>query len=86
MSVTGKRPEPKAEKIRVAKVLGLARKTYDNLIQNLIWATGCNSPAIPLAAGVAAPWECCLRRRSGRVHHVRQHRHRRNQRQIAGAT
>lgn len=44
----------------VAEILGLARKTYDKMIQNLIWATGYNSFAIPLAAGVAAPWGLLL--------------------------
>ena len=33
-------------------ILGLARATYKKMIQNLIWATGYNTFAIPLAAGV----------------------------------
>ncbi|MCB9798554.1 copper-translocating P-type ATPase [Candidatus Nomurabacteria bacterium] len=36
----------------VAAILGLARATYRKMIQNLIWATGYNAIAIPLAAGV----------------------------------
>jgi Cu2+-exporting ATPase len=36
----------------VAAILGLSRKTYDKMVQNLIWATGYNAFAIPLAAGV----------------------------------
>ena len=32
-------------------ILGLARATYRKMIQNLIWATGYNAFAIPLAAG-----------------------------------
>ncbi len=40
----------------VAAILGLSRKTYGKMIQNLIWATGYNTFAIPLAAGVAAYW------------------------------
>ncbi|MCK6371757.1 MAG: heavy metal translocating P-type ATPase, partial [Gammaproteobacteria bacterium] len=36
----------------VATILGLSRATYRKMIQNLIWATGYNSFAIPLAAGV----------------------------------
>lgn len=33
-------------------ILGLSRSTYRKMIQNLLWATGYNSVAIPLAAGV----------------------------------
>jgi len=44
----------------VAAILGLSRKTYDKMVQNLIWATGYNAFAIPLAAGVAAPWGLLL--------------------------
>ncbi|MGE3681006.1 MAG: copper-translocating P-type ATPase [Bdellovibrionales bacterium] len=36
----------------VAAILGLARSTYRKMIQNLLWATGYNAIAIPLAAGV----------------------------------
>lgn len=36
----------------VASVVGLAKATYRKMIQNLIWATGYNAFAIPLAAGV----------------------------------
>ncbi|MEX1139385.1 MAG: copper-translocating P-type ATPase [Bacteroidota bacterium] len=36
----------------VAVILGLARKTYKKMIQNLVWATGYNIVALPLAAGV----------------------------------
>ncbi len=32
-------------------ILGLARATYKKMIQNLVWATGYNAFAIPLAAG-----------------------------------
>lgn len=38
----------------VAAILGLARATYRKMVQNLLWATGYNAFAIPLAAGVAA--------------------------------
>jgi Cu2+-exporting ATPase len=44
----------------VAAILGLARKTYAKMVQNLIWATGYNAFAIPLAAGVAAAWGIVL--------------------------
>jgi P-type Cu2+ transporter len=33
-------------------IIGLARATYNKMIQNLVWATGYNTFAIPLAAGV----------------------------------
>lgn len=36
----------------VAAIIGLAKATYDKMIQNLWWATGYNIIAIPLAAGV----------------------------------
>lgn len=37
----------------VAAVIELSRATYRKMIQNLLWATGYNVIAIPLAAGVA---------------------------------
>lgn len=37
----------------VAKIIILSKATYRKMIQNLIWATGYNALAIPLAAGVA---------------------------------
>jgi Cu2+-exporting ATPase len=36
----------------VASVIGLGRATYGKMVQNLLWATGYNAVAIPLAAGV----------------------------------
>jgi Cu2+-exporting ATPase len=33
-------------------ILGLARATYRKIVQNLLWATGYNAFALPLAAGV----------------------------------
>jgi len=38
----------------VAAVIGLARATYRKMVQNLLWATGYNAFAMPLAAGVLA--------------------------------
>ena len=35
----------------VADVIKLSRKTYSKMFQNLLWATGYNTFAIPLAAG-----------------------------------
>ncbi len=37
----------------VADIITLSKKTYSKMVQNLLWATGYNSFAIPLAAGVA---------------------------------
>ncbi len=36
----------------VINIIRLSRKTYGKMIQNLIWATGYNALAIPLAAGI----------------------------------
>ena len=36
----------------VASLIELSRSTYKKMIQNLIWATGYNAVAIPMAAGV----------------------------------
>lgn len=44
----------------VVAILALARATYSRMAQNLIWATGYNVIAIPLAAGVAMPWGVLL--------------------------
>lgn len=44
----------------VAAILGLARATYRKMVQNLLWATGYNAVAIPLAAGIAWPWGVTL--------------------------
>ena len=44
----------------VFAILALSRATYSKMIQNLLWATGYNSFAIPLAAGVAYGWGLLL--------------------------
>jgi Cu2+-exporting ATPase len=44
----------------VVFALRLSRATYTKMVQNLFWATGYNAIAIPLAAGVAAPWGVVL--------------------------
>ena len=38
----------------VSKIVKLSKATYRKMVQNLIWATGYNALAIPLAAGVTA--------------------------------
>jgi Cu2+-exporting ATPase len=42
----------KSNPLDVVNILKLSRATYRKMIQNLIWATGYNAAAIPLAAGV----------------------------------
>lgn len=44
----------------VAAILALSRATYHKMVQNLLWATGYNAFAIPLAAGVAYAWGLLL--------------------------
>ncbi|MCB0211781.1 MAG: HAD-IC family P-type ATPase, partial [Anaerolineae bacterium] len=39
----------------VVKIIELSRASYRKMIENLIWATGYNLVALPLAAGVLAP-------------------------------
>jgi Cu2+-exporting ATPase len=40
----------------VVNLIAFGRATYKKMIQNLWWAVGYNVVAIPLAAGVLAPW------------------------------
>ncbi len=40
----------------VVSAIELSRATYDKMIQNLVWATGYNLVAIPVAAGLLVPW------------------------------
>ena len=40
----------------VVGAIELSRATYSKMIQNLVWATGYNLVAIPVAAGVLVPW------------------------------
>ena len=44
----------------VARIVRLSRATYRKMVQNLWWAAGYNVVAIPLAAGVLAPWGIVL--------------------------
>ncbi len=44
----------------VARIITLSKATYRKMIQNLWWAAGYNIIAIPLAAGVLAPWGIIL--------------------------
>jgi Cu2+-exporting ATPase len=44
----------------VVYVIGLSRKTYTKMFQNLLWATGYNAFAIPLAAGILHSYDILL--------------------------
>lgn len=44
----------------ILAIFSLSKRTFNKLVQNLIWATGYNIFAIPLAAGVLAPWGIIL--------------------------
>lgn len=44
----------------ILAIFSLSKRTYNKLVQNLIWATGYNVIALPLAAGVLAPWGIML--------------------------
>lgn len=44
----------------VPRIINLSRASYRKMVQNLWWAAGYNIVAIPLAAGVLAPWGIVL--------------------------
>ena len=44
----------------VPRIIALSKATYRKMIQNLWWAAGYNIVAIPVAAGVLAPWGVVL--------------------------
>src|SRR5262249_23306367 len=44
----------------VIGVIRLSRASYRKMVQNLAWGAGYNLVAIPLAAGVLAPWGVTL--------------------------
>jgi Cu2+-exporting ATPase len=44
----------------VVRIIELSRASYRKMRQNLLWATGYNVIALPLAAGVLAPWGILL--------------------------
>lgn len=46
----------KSNPLDVVKIFALSRASYRKMIQNLWWAAGYNIIALPLAAGVLAPW------------------------------
>lgn len=50
----------KSNPLDVVKIIMLSRASYKKMVQNLAWATGYNLIALPLAAGVLAPWGVLL--------------------------
>ncbi len=44
----------------VVKIIDLSRASYRKMVQNLVWATGYNLFALPLAAGILAPFGVLL--------------------------
>ena len=50
----------KSNPLDVVKIFTLSRASYRKMIQNLWWATGYNMIALPLAAGVLAPFGILL--------------------------
>ena len=44
----------------IVRIIKLSKATYKKMIENLIWATGYNVIALPLAAGVLAYWGILL--------------------------
>jgi len=50
----------KSNPLDVVKIFALSRASYRKMIQNLWWAAGYNIIALPLAAGVLAPWGILL--------------------------
>ncbi|MDY0065770.1 MAG: heavy metal translocating P-type ATPase [Steroidobacteraceae bacterium] len=51
----------------VPSIIALSKATYRKMVQNLWWAAGYNIFAIPLAAGVLAPWGVVLHPAVGAV-------------------
>jgi Cu2+-exporting ATPase len=50
----------KSNPLDVVSVVELSRASYRKMIQNLFWAAGYNIVALPLAAGVLAPFGILL--------------------------
>ena len=51
----------------VPRIIALSRASYRKMVQNLWWAAGYNIFAIPLAAGILAPWGIMLSPAAGAV-------------------
>ena len=81
--VGGHHPGAEQPAGRRASIFELSRATYKKMIQNLIWATGYNVVALPLAAGVLAPLGIASLTGSRRAADVAEHRDRGHQRPTA---
>jgi Cu2+-exporting ATPase len=55
----------KSEPEDVLKLIRLSKATMRKMKQNLLWATGYNAIAIPIAAGILMPWGITLRPEMG---------------------
>ena len=51
----------------VVGAIALSRATYRKMVQNLVWATGYNLVAIPIAAGALSPWGIDLPMAAGAI-------------------
>ena len=51
----------------VASIVSLSKKTYTKMFQNLMWATGYNALAIPLAAGILYSYGILLSPAAGAI-------------------
>jgi len=51
----------KSDPVDVSRLVRLSKATMRKMRQNLIWATGYNAAAIPIAAGILFPWGISLR-------------------------
>jgi Cu2+-exporting ATPase len=56
-----------SDPLDVVRALRLARAAYRKMVQNLLWATGYNAVALPLAAGVGYAWGVLLSPAAGAV-------------------
>jgi Cu2+-exporting ATPase len=56
-----------SDPLGVVRALYLARATYRKMVQNLLWATGYNTVALPLAAGAGYAWGVLLSPAAGAV-------------------
>jgi Cu2+-exporting ATPase len=56
-----------SDPVDVVRALHLARATYRKMLQNLLWATGYNAVALPLAAGAGSAWGVLLSPAAGAV-------------------
>ena len=55
----------------VVGAIELSRASYRKMVENLVWATGYNVVAIPVAAGILVPWGIDLPMAVGRGCHER---------------